>query len=79
MAERAEASIRIYGFTGRETSWKRCDDESSQRFRFYITDDVLIWFRPGDEQERPATVAALRTLAAKASELADAIEGAADD
>ena len=79
MADSTDASVRIYDFTGTRTGWERCDDGISQRFRFNITEDVLIWFRPGDDQPRPAAVAALRTLAAKASELADAIEGAGSE
>jgi hypothetical protein len=76
MADNTAASVSIREFTGTQVTWERCDDTLGQRFRFYVTDEVLIWFRPGDVQERPAAVAALRTLAAKASELADAIENA---
>ena len=76
MADITEATASIREFTGNETDWRRCDDQFSQRFRFDITQEVGIWVRPGCSQERSAAVAALQTLAAKAAELADAIQAA---
>ena len=74
-----EATTTIREFTGSQTKWERCDDDLGQRFRFAITRDVLIWVRPDWQQERSVAVAALRTLAARASELADAIQMAGED
>lgn len=74
MTDITEATAVIREFTGGQTSWERCDDQVSERYLFQITDNILIWFRPGRVQERAEAVAALRTLAAKASELADAIQ-----
>lgn len=79
MADITEATASIYDFTGNETGWTRLDDQFSQRFRFDVTQDVRIWVRPGSSQERSAAVAAWRTLAAKATELADAIQATEGD
>lgn len=78
MSDETDATAMVHEYTGKQTAWDRCDSNvTGERWRFEITNNVLIWFRPeGTHQARSEAVAALRTLAAKASELADEIETA---
>jgi hypothetical protein len=75
MAETMEASVSIHEFSGDHTRWERCVGHG-ERYRFDITRSVTMWFRPGYRQDREDAVTALRRLAARASELADAIQDA---
>ncbi len=77
MAETTEATTCIHEFSGDHTQWERCDD-AGERYRFDITPSVTIWVRPGPggRQDREDAVTALRRLAARASDLADAIQDA---